>query len=174
MTIRHFHPATDERAQLVTMARRFLELTPYGLLFPPAPGHVEHVVELVLARGAGFVAADDATTPATLVGMLGIWVVPHPLTGRPYAEDVVWWVEPEWRARLIGPRLLDAAEAWAAARGASLLKISAPVGDRAPGLPSSLGSFLELRRYVPVETAWMLPLAPAALATGPVAIGAAR
>jgi len=159
---------------LVVMSARFLELTPYGALFPPMPGHLEMLARLVLEHGTallaelhpvdceGFVPHPCEACPEGLkcarcggpasehrvVGMLGLVVVPHPLTGAMYVEEVVWWVQPEARGGLVGPKLLQAAEEWVSTKNVTMVKMVAPAG-------SDVGTFLERRGYSAVETAFI-------------------
>lgn len=167
-------PATDaDVSTLVVMSSRFLELTAYGKLFPPHPGHLEMLARLVLEHGTALVAeihppgcpafdpipcecveglkCRHCLAPPSahkVVGMLALVIVPHPLTGETYVEEVVWWVEPEHRKGIVGPKLLEAAEAWVSTKSVSMVKMVAPAG-------SEVGTFLERRGYAPVETSFV-------------------
>lgn len=141
--------------RLVEMATNFLVDTPYGQLFPSNPTQIEQLVRLVLNLGVGLVAdanTCDACLP-DLVGMLGVVLLPHPLTGHTYAEEVVWWVQPERRNGIVGPQLLGAAEEWATRNGANMLKLAAPAD-------SPVGKYLAKLGYIAVETAFIKPIAP--------------
>ena len=91
---------------------------------------------------------DYGPTKAPLIGMLAIVAIPHPLTGRTYAEEIAWWVEPEHRGGLIGPKMLRHAEEWATRNGANVVKMVAPAG-------SDVGKFYEATGYQAVETAFI-------------------
>lgn len=83
-----------------------------------------------------------------LVGMLAIVALPHPLAGGKVAEELAWWVEPEWRQGLLGPKMLREAEAWATRNGAVMVKMVAPAG-------TDVGEFYERIGYQAVETAYI-------------------
>jgi len=83
-----------------------------------------------------------------LVGMLGLVAITHPASGADYADEIVWWVDPEFRGGSIGPRLLAAGETWARRRGLPLVNMVAPEG-------SDVGRFLARQGYTPIETAWV-------------------
>lgn len=153
MTIRE--ATGDDKHRLVEMAARFLLETPYGRLFDDkaTPDTIARLIDQVLTFGAIFVAEETGPgrygrTALKLTGMLAIVVVPHPLTGRNYAEEIAWWVEPEHRIGRVGPNLLRSAEEWATTKGANMCKMVAPEG-------SSVGGFYERLGYQPVETAYL-------------------
>ncbi len=173
---------------LVVMSARFLELTPYGQLFPAIPGHLEMLARLTLEHGTALLAElhppgcpgfepEVCECPEGLkcrlclqppsahkvVGMLALVIVPHPLTGASYCEEVVWWVEPEHRGGIVGPKLLEAAETWVSTKSVTMVKMVAPAG-------SPVGAFLERRGYAQVETAF-IKLLSAPTRTAPLAIG---
>jgi len=150
MTIR---PATrDDGTRVIEMALRFLEETPYGVTLSGAtPSSLAAVFEAVLELGVIFVAESCC---GRLDGFLAIAALRHPLTGRLYADEIAWWVEPEARRGTVGARLLAEAEAWARARQLGLVKMAAPAG-------SHVGRFYERMGYQAVETAYQKTLSPA-------------
>lgn len=93
-----------------------------------------------------FVAEDRG---GDVFGCLAIVEVPHPLTGVPFAEELAWWVSPERRGIVAGPRLLTAAIEWTRGRGLTRLKMGAPAGTR-------VGDFYESQGFIAVETAYLL------------------
>lgn len=139
--------ATDaDRTRLVAMGMRFIAETPYAR-FGASPQALEWILRVVLEHGAAFVAEVDGR----LVGMLAVIVAPHPLTGVAYADEIVWWVEPEYRAGMIGPRLLHTTEKWARTKGVPSIRMVAPAG-------SQVGRFYEHRGYEPIETSYLREL----------------
>lgn len=149
-----------DAARVVEMSARFLETTRYGTIVTATREQLAQLTGLVLAHGvilvaeierswssphdpSGFVWACDQT----LVGMLAMVALPHPLTGEPFADELAWYVEPEHRRGTVGPRLLAAGEAWARAQGFSVVKMVAPAGG-------DVGRFYARRGYVEVETVW--------------------
>lgn len=147
--------------RVVEMAARFLLDSQYGELFDNAttPAAIGAMVKQCLHFGTIIVAeleADDPrwvqgverTPAAALVGMLAILCVPHPFTGRKYADELAWWVEPRHRGGIIGPKMLWAAEDWATRNGANMVKMVAPAG-------SAVGAFYERSGYKAVESAYI-------------------
>jgi GNAT superfamily N-acetyltransferase len=140
--IREATPADAPR--LAELSQHFLDSTPYGQLLKPAPGMVEKVVDLVLEQGITFVAEVDGA----IVGMVGALVLPHPVTGEDYLDEVAWWVEPEHRGGSVGPRLLRHMEGWAVTSGLHMVKMVAPAA-------TDVGDFYQRMGYMAVETAWI-------------------
>lgn len=143
-TIREATPA--DKSRLVEMAVRFLLESPYGQFFDDkaTPDSIGTLIDNVLVLGTVFVAERQ---DKAVVGMLAIVALPHPLTGRLYAEEIAWWVEPEHRGGLLGPKMLRVAEEWATRKGANMIKMVAPTrGD--------VGRFYEVVGYQAVETAY--------------------
>lgn len=137
--------------RLIEMAVRFLLESRYGETFDNAatPDAIGRLVRQVLTFGTIFVAENDIGPGAqAVVGMLAIVIVPHPLTGKNYADEIAWWVEPNARGGTIGPKMLRAAEQWATTNGANMVKMVAPSG-------TSVGEFYEKLGYEVVETAYI-------------------
>lgn len=124
------------------MGRRFIESSHYRAIVPDNPDQLRTTAAGLITSESGFVAVDDRD--GTLVGMIGILLFPHHLSGERIAGEVFWWVEPERRGG--GVRLMKRAEAWAKDHGAVRMQMiapSAPVG----ALYARLG-------YAPVEIAY--------------------
>jgi len=140
-----------DRADVVALALNFHAESAYGYLLAVDPQRVGVLFDLALDQGVVFVAERD-TVPGPagpeLVAFLGLVVLEHTLSGDRYAEEVAWWVEPEYRSGTLGPRLLALAEEWASAHGCAFLKMVAPIG-------TTVGAFYERRGYQPIETAFM-------------------
>jgi len=62
-----------------------------------------------------------------MVGMIGVTLLPHFLSGMLYGAEVFWWCNPERRGH--GVRLLRRAESWAKAQGARFFQTTAPTDD---------------------------------------------
>lgn len=136
--------ALDED-RIVHLAIRFLETTPYGKLIPYNESTIRTLIGTILQMGAVFVAEDKA---GTVVGMIALVVIPSPISGELYAEEIAWFVEPEHRGGTVGPRLMGVAERWAATNGANLFKMVAPSG-------TDVGDFYARRGYVATETSYV-------------------
>lgn len=85
-----------------------------------------------------------------IVGMLGVLLSDHPMSGERWATEVCWWVDPAHRG--CGVRLLRQAEAWATTRGAVRLVTVSPAGS------ADVDRLYEALGYAPVETSWQKPL----------------
>lgn len=133
--------------RLAELAVRFLASTRYGALATSYPQALDDLIALVLQLGVIFVAEVDGRIEA----MLAIAALTHPLTGERYADEQVWWVEPEHRHSSIGPRLLNAAEAWAVEQDLAFVKMIAPAG-------SDVGAYYVRRGYVEIETVFQKQL----------------
>lgn len=141
MTIRD--ATAGDTPRLVDMAQHFLLSTPYGQMFTPSRAQLEAFVEAIRTLGVIIVAE----RLERLEGMIGLAVMPHPIDGTLYAEEIAWWVEPTYRGGSVGPRLLKTAEAWAGRKNARGIRMVAPTG-------STVGGFLTHRGYRAVETAY--------------------
>lgn len=111
---------------LVEAGSRFHASTVYSSLIPYSPDSVEQM-------GLQLVAGPDSTIwvceiDSQLVGMLGLAIFDHPITGIRTAGELFWWVDPLHRGSL-GVRLLRAAERWATNKGAKILNMIAPTQE---------------------------------------------
>jgi GNAT superfamily N-acetyltransferase len=113
----------DDIPRLVAMGERFLSETVYReRRVPVNPIAMARTVGLLLAseRGAVFVSEQEAA----VVGMIGLVIFEHPITGLVTASELFWWVESECRGH--GVRLLRRGEQWARAAGAQAVQMIAP------------------------------------------------
>lgn len=115
--IRHATP--DDVPQIVDMGLRFLRSTAYRDRVGENPEQMTRIAQqLIGGAGALLVAERDER----LVGMIGVLLFEHPLSGEWIAGELFWWSE-QPRA---GMRLLREAEAWARASGAAAMQMIAP------------------------------------------------
>ncbi|HKA75308.1 MAG TPA: GNAT family N-acetyltransferase [Xanthobacteraceae bacterium] len=139
-----------DQPALVAMAGEFLAATRYGTLLTADAASVGHALALIEALGGLALVAEDA---GALVGMLALVVGPHPLTGEPTAEELVWWAAPTARYAQVGLRLLKAAEAWAVAQGIVWLVLVEPLPRETVSRYGRLG-------YTAIETRSVKRLPP--------------
>jgi GNAT superfamily N-acetyltransferase len=59
-----------------------------------------------------------------MVGMIGVHIFNHPMSGEKIGCEAFWWVEPEARGGGLG--LLKRGEAWLKAMGAKRIQMIAP------------------------------------------------
>lgn len=138
------------------MCLRFLRTTHYYEVLERDVNE-ESLGGLIMALfGAGdqacLLVAEDRD--GAVVGGIGLLALPHPFTGQMYADELVWWVEPEHRGTLVGPQLLRVGEDWARTHGITLIKMVAPMVKNEDGryVPAPIGTWYERHGYRPCET----------------------
>lgn len=133
-----------DMSRLIVMASEFVRTTQYGRLFNPdlLPGLVLELLE----NHVVFVA--ELAEDKRVAGMLALAIVPHILTGRRYAEEIAWWVDPGYRNGSIGPRLMHHMECYVRQNRLHMVKMLAPAG-------SSVGDFYKKCGYQELESAWI-------------------
>jgi GNAT superfamily N-acetyltransferase len=112
----------DDIPRLVEMGTRFLTETTYAGRVVPNHAAMARTLALLLASDVGGLFV--AETNGTVTGMIGLLLFEHPFTGSLTAQELFWWVEPEYRG--YGLRLLRRGEQWAAAAGAQHVHMIAP------------------------------------------------
>lgn len=117
--IRRAHLA--DRDAIVAMGTRFLASVYSDRIRPDAATLARTASQLLTSPDAIVFVAEQA---GVLVGMIGLMVFWHPMSGELTATEVMWWVEPS--ARGIGLRLLKQGQAWAMSRDATTLQLIAP------------------------------------------------
>lgn len=111
--------------RLVEMGTHFLASSTYGQCYSTNPTQmVTTITNLITSPDACGLVAEVG---GLVVGMIGVVVGSHPLTGDRLAVEMCWWVEPT--ARGVGMRLLRAAERWAVAHGATGMQLGAPTQE---------------------------------------------
>jgi GNAT superfamily N-acetyltransferase len=127
--------------RLVEMGARFLASTYAGSL-TDNPVQMAHLAKHLITLETGLVLVAERS--GRVVGMIGMLIFPHVLSGELCGGELFWWVDPE--ARGVGLRLLRRAETWAIDRGAVRLQMVAPTPD--------VGALYERLGYAFVETAY--------------------
>lgn len=135
------------------MASHFLAATTYGVVLKTTTERLGAYIDAAIWRPDLYLVLVAERGPrehdaGAVCGFLALVDVENPITGENYADEIVWWVEPGYRGALkAGPALLDAAEAWATAKGLTLIKMVAPWGSR-------VGRFYLRHGYRPIEIAY--------------------
>lgn len=106
--------------RLVEMGLRFRRETGYCQHLAESAGNMAQTATRLIESG-GVLVSERA---GQIVGMIGIFLFPHFLSGEMTAGEVFWWVEPEHRGE--GIKLLREAEKQARERGAVKLQMIAP------------------------------------------------
>ena len=144
----------EDLPRVVEMAERFIHSTDYHELLDASPEAIGDFVQRLLAAGGQVWVSEeqalerDGSTTSYLVGLLVLAVFTHPMTGKTVAEEVAWWVPPERRGGLIGPRLMHKMECWCMQNRVYMVKMVAPEG-------SAVGDFYRKCGYRATETAWI-------------------
>jgi len=119
---------------------------------PSALAEAQHLLEIraLDARGAcgAVLVALRAGTPAGFVEVVIRQDHVFGASAYPIACLVAWYVEPAFRGCGIGPRLLEAAEHWAAARGLRELASTVELGDDEATQTHGVCGFLEAGRTI--------------------------
>lgn len=128
------------------MGARFHALTAYrsSLVF-----NADHLrafgARLIQGPDTAIIVAEDQSG---VIGMIGLVVYDHHLSGERVGGEIFWWVEPEKRG--IGVRLLKDAERWVKARGGAFLQMIAPSPD--------VEQLYERLGYMPIERSYQKAL----------------
>ena len=112
--------------RLVEMGCAFLEASAYAGRIRKNPAQMAALIEQLIGMETGAVLV--AERHAEPVGMIGLIVYPHSISGDLTGAELFWWVNPEARGRT-GIALLRAAERWAKDRGAQQMLMIAPNKD---------------------------------------------
>jgi RimJ/RimL family protein N-acetyltransferase len=108
--------------RIVEMGRQFLAASPYSQWYADAPEKMRDLaVGLIQQAGSTILVVDDGPQ---VIGMIGLTVFAHPISGERMATEHFWWMDEAHRGA--GVDLLQAAEAWAKRQGATSLQMMAP------------------------------------------------
>lgn len=115
--------ATSADLDVVTaMGVAFLRESQYRQILTENPQQMRALAGQLLDDARGFLLVADRG--GTLVGMMGCYLLSHPLSADLVATELFWWVDPTRRG--VGLRLLRSAERWAKESGAIALQMIAP------------------------------------------------
>lgn len=87
------------------------------------PRHVREVLAGLLVNPAAGLFVAEAN--GAIVGLIGLVLYAHLISGVCGAAEIVWYVHPDFRSG-VGRDLLRTAEHWAAAHGAQWVQMMAP------------------------------------------------
>jgi len=135
----------SDMPRVLAMGMVFMATRPFGSTHGGAPDRLTAAIKICLTTGVVLLAAESGK----VFGMLCIYTIEHPLTGELCAEELAWWVDPEHKSLLAGPKLLRAGIVWARQIGVECLKMSALAETR-------VGLFLEHQGFVKAETSYVL------------------
>ncbi len=132
--------------RIVAMGSRFVGETTYQALITPNPAQMAQTVSALMNSADGCVFVGESAS--ALVGMIGMVMITHHVSGERVAGEVFWWVEPEHRGG--GLKLLKAAERWAKEQQATAIQMIAPT--------PAVGQLYTRLGYAPVETTYQRAL----------------
>lgn len=138
----------DDVPALVAMGQRFRNSTVYARRLRDNPEQMAETGLMLIHSDDGLLlVADRGGAP---IGMIGVLVFPHHLSGERTAGELFFWVDPEYRG--YGVRLLRQAERWARERGATTMQMIAPVVIDEPD--DDVGPFYARVGYHALEVAY--------------------
>lgn len=138
----------------VELFEHMIEAHPMGAMMGAARADLAALLVRMMGEGALLVAdvpavvIKDRVHAVQVVGMIAIFATKHHLSGIPIGHEIAFWVEPAHRGGTIGPRLLQAAEAWACKKGLAVLQIMSPEGSR-------LAHYYQIQGYQAIETVFL-------------------
>ena len=135
----------DDLSAVVAHAHQFIATTSYSRFFHTEQDSLERLFRYLLEHPHIVIVAVDGED---LIGGIALHVGPGLFDGQVEAREVGWWVRPEDRKRLVGPRLCVAAEKVAKAAGAVRIMMIAPVGEE------NIDRYYRARGYSEMETAY--------------------
>ncbi len=134
--------------RIVEMGQHFLRASRYADQITENPAQFGKMATTCIESPDGVVLLAEARS-GHVVGMLGLLIFAHPLSGQRTAGEICWWVEPS--ARGTGVQLLKAAEGWATTHGAETLQMVAPT-DQVATIYERYGYTLSEVAYVKALT----------------------
>lgn len=118
------------------MFARFVETSQYIRFIGQNAEYSMGLIERLIVNDDGAIFVADAG--GEVIGMIGLAVYQHPMSGEHVAVEAFWWLNPDHRG--YGVYLLRKAEKWAKAKGARSLSMMAPCDNpRVQEIYSALG-----------------------------------
>ncbi len=135
----------EDLPQILELARHFMAGTQYAKWFKFDPRQLEPLAKALIG-GAGVILLAEIELHH-VVGMIAAMPFQDPFHGGAWVVDeVCWWVEPEHRQGLVGPKLLRSLEQWTRQKGVTTLKMVAPAES------PDVGAFYQRVGYTVLET----------------------
>lgn len=138
----------DDVPAIVALGRSFVSEDHYARFLMAKTGMLTVYMTGVVAGTTSAILISESA--GSIVGMLGIQVADHPMSGEKTAAELFWYVLPEHRNG-VGRELMKAAEAWARSRGAAKLQMTAP--------DQRVAKVYERRGFAHVESTYQKELA---------------
>lgn len=111
----------DDIESVVELGRDFIAGSQYAGFVKPDGEAMFHTVRSLVEHHVVFVLE---VMNGPVVGILGMMVYPHAVTGEQCAVECFWWVDPTFRGH--GLSMLKRAEQWATDKGAAFIQMVQP------------------------------------------------
>ena len=100
------------------MANKFIAFAPHGSLIKHTTDDIVNTVRMFLESGVGFVIDVDGKAVGILAAiMTSVWYSPS----TKVAQEMMWWVNEEYRGTIASIKLIKAYENWAREQGAQII-----------------------------------------------------
>lgn len=126
----------NDVARIVEMGERFISGTSYRDFLPINRTALDALVSGMIGKTNCVIFVQEKD--GQIIGMLGMHIYQHPMSGERVAAEAFWWVEPEHRKSSVGSDLFDHGEAWAKVNAAAKIQMIAP-NDRVGALYRARG-----------------------------------
>jgi N-acetylglutamate synthase-like GNAT family acetyltransferase len=128
---------------IVAMAERFYPTSGYERIAPMTKESAAGLAILTMESGVMLVAEDAGA----LVGMACLHIEPYLFNAAvTLAQEIAWWIEPEYRGGMVAARLLYAAEAACRDLGAHAIRMAT-----LPDSPPQAAAMFARMGYTPSE-----------------------
>ena len=132
----------DDFDQILEMCVKFIETTEYKSLYDLES--IKNVVDVSLSTDFYVTFIEDGK------GMLGGHITPFIFGNKLVAQELGWWVEPEYRKTGVGKDLIDSFENWARFKKCEIIVMVS--------LDDIVGNYYEKAGYKLVERMYMKEL----------------
>jgi GNAT superfamily N-acetyltransferase len=116
----------DDLARIMELGDRFLEVGPYKGRVKNHQQSEQFAKAVITTIGKVLLWVED---DGRISGILAFLLLPHYFTGELTAQEIMWYVEPEYRKGCAALRLMWAAEEMARNLGAVTMQFTAPTRE---------------------------------------------
>jgi hypothetical protein len=133
-------------SKVLELVKEFVQEGPYSTL-KMDDDHVLRIIERFQTEDDKFISCSDA-------GLLAAMLTRNPLTNELQANEIVWYVRPQYRGSKSSLKFLKDYEAWATAKGVKYLCLSLHENEYA----EPLSKLYTRRGYTKMETTFIKEL----------------
>jgi hypothetical protein len=120
----------DDIPVIQDLGRKFLSEGPYKGR-PVKDEQTEKFAKVVISSLGKVLLWEEEEADGKVTGILGFILVPHYFTGEMIAQELMWYVEPEYRKGCAALKLLWEAQTIAKRLGAKMMQFTAPTSSAA-------------------------------------------